>query len=386
MPQHRRIRRTVILMMACLLAVTAVACAGPEPLPLAERGSFRTEIDGSSVDLYTLSAPAGDLVTQITNYGGRVVNLFVADRNGAMDNIVLGFNELASYRSANERFYGALIGRYGNRIGNGRFSLDGVEYELAQNNGPNHLHGGVKGFDMVVWQATQVDDQTLELSYVSPHMEEGYPGTLTVNVEYRVTEAPALEIRYRATTDAPTVVNLTHHSFFNLAGAGSGTINDHVLQIHADRYTPVDEGLIPTGEIAPVEGTPMDFRAATAIGARVDVPFEQLQFGQGYDHNWVLREGSGVRLSARVVELLSGRVMEVLTNEPGLQFYGGNFYDGSDVGASGQAHRFRESFALETQHFPDSPNKPAFPSTVLRPGQTYESVCIYRFSVTQDEE
>jgi aldose 1-epimerase len=348
---------------------------------LAEPEAFRDTIDGSRVELYTLRNAAGTLITQITNYGGRVVNLYVADRDGVMGNVVLGFDSLTSYFAASERFYGALIGRYGNRINRGRFELDGTEYELATNNGQNHLHGGVKGFDRVVWDARQVDDQTLELTYVSPHMEEGYPGTLTARVQYRVTAGPTLEIRYHATTDAPTIVNLTHHSFFNLAGAGTGTINAHLLQIAADQYTPVDSGLIPTGEIARVEGTPMDFTTPMPIGSRLESDFEQLRFGQGYDHNWVLRPASGVRFAARVSDPASGRVMEVLTDRPGLQFYGGNFYDGSDTGASGQAHRFRESFALEAQHFPDSPNHPQFPSTVLRPGEVYEAVCVYAFSV-----
>jgi aldose 1-epimerase len=371
-------------LMALLLGVSA--CTPFEPpgmtwtdLPLIDASAFEGTVNGDSVDLYTLRAEG--IVAQITNYGGRVVNLFVADRAGTPGDVVLGLGSLPAYQEANERFLGALIGRYGNRIGAGRFLLDGTEYVLATNNGPNHLHGGVIGFDRVVWTANQPDSRTLELRYTSPDMEEGYPGRLKVLVRYRVTDDHELRITYRAETDAPTVVNLTHHSFFNLAGPGSGPIADHRLEIRADQYTPVDNGLIPTGELASVDGTPMDFRVPTAIGLRVGSDFDQLGFGGGYDHNWVLRPNDGtVRVVARVSEPTTGRVMEVLTDEPGLQFYGGNFFDGSDVGTSGEAHRYREAFALETQHFPDSPNQDGFPSTVLRPGDTYRSTCVYRFS------
>ena len=352
----------------------------PPALPLADPALFEAEVDGKPVGLYTLNYE-DQLVMQVTNFGGRVVNLFVPDKDGHMGNIVLGMSSLEDYQTANERFLGAAIGRYGNRIAGGRFDLNGDSYTLAQNDGKNHLHGGEKGFDSVVWDAKPVDEQTLELSYTSPHLEEGYPGTLEVKMVYKLVEGPALDITYEATTDAPTVVNLTHHSFFNLAGPGSGSISDHVLEINADHYTPVDEGLIPTGEIASVDGTPLDFRTPTPIGLRVDADHEQLRFGRGYDHNWVLNEGDGVRFAARMTEPTTGRVLEVWTDEPGMQFYGGNFFDGSDIGSNGQALRYRESFALETQHYPDSPNQPDFPSTALQPGNTYRSTCIYRFGM-----
>jgi aldose 1-epimerase len=246
------------------------------------------------------------------------------------------------------------------------------------------LHGGTKGFNDVVWEASQPNGQTLVLQYTSPHMEEGYPGNLDVKVKYQLTNENELKIEYWAATDRSTPVNLTHHSFFNLKGDGNGTINDHILQINADFYTPVDEGLIPTGEIAPVEATPMDFRAPTAIGERVDDDFEQLKYGLGYDHNWVLVPAeTGLNFAARVVEPASGRTMEVYTNEPGLQFYGGNFLDGTDTGKYGRPYDFRTSFCLETQHFPDSPNQPDFPSTILEPGEEYYSVCVYKFGVEE---
>jgi aldose 1-epimerase len=291
---------------------------------------------------------------------------------------------LTGYLNSNEIYYGALIGRYGNRIANGRFELNDTVYELVQNNGVNHLHGGTKGFNDVVWKAAQADSQTLVLTYTSPHMEEGYPGNLDVKVQYQLTDENELKIEYWATTDRPTPVNLTHHSFFNLKGAGNGTINDHILQINADLYTPVDSGLIPTGALETVEGTPMDFRMPVAIGDRIDDDFQQLEYGGGYDHNWVLFPAENdLSFAARVVEPESGRILEVYTNEPGMQFYGGNFLDGSDTGKDGKTYDFRTSFCLETQHFPDSPNQENFPSTILNPGEEYYSVCVYKFGVVE---
>jgi aldose 1-epimerase len=345
--------------------------------------TFAGMVDGKEVNLFTLENANG-VMTQITNFGGRVVNLWVPDKNGNFADIVTGYETLEGYLNSNEIYYGALIGRYGNRIAKGQFILNDTVYSLVQNNDENHLHGGTKGFNDVVWDAEQPDSQTLVLSYTSPHMEEGYPGNLDVKVQYHLTSENELKIEYWATTDRPTPVNLTHHSFFNLKGDGNGTINDHILQINADFYTPVDEGLIPTGEIAPVEGTPMDFRAPTTIGVRVDDEFEQLKYGLGYDHNWVLLPAkSDLNFAARVVEPASGRTLEVYTNEPGLQFYGGNFLDGSDTGKNDKVYEHRTSFCLETQHFPDSPNQPDFPSTILNPGEEYYSVCVYKFGVEE---
>jgi aldose 1-epimerase len=367
------------------LAIIALfGCSQQSNQPeLIDETTFSGMLDGKKVSLYTLKNDNG-VVTQITNFGGRVVSLWVPDKNGDFEDIVTGYNTLDGYLNSKEIYYGALIGRYGNRIANGKFVMNDTVYSLVQNNDMNHLHGGTKGFNDVFWDTSQPDGQTLVLQYTSPHMEEGYPGNLDVKVQYQLTNENELKIEYWATTDRPTPVNLTHHSFFNLKGDGNGTINDHIMQINADFYTPVDEGLIPTGEITPVEATPMDFRAPTAIGERVDDDFEQLKYGLGYDHNWVLVPAeNGLNFAARVVEPASGRTMEVYTNEPGLQFYGGNFLDGTDTGKYGRPYDFRTSFCLETQHFPDSPNQPEFPSTILEPGEEYYSVCLYRFGVTE---
>lgn len=373
--------RTLLLFLAI---ITLFSCSQQPKQPvLINEDTFAGTIDGKKVELFTLKNSNG-LTAQITNFGGRLVSLWVPGKNGNFEDIVTGYNTLDGYLNSGEIYYGALIGRYGNRIAKGEFMLNDTAYTLVRNNGENHLHGGTKGFNDVVWDAVQTDAQTLVLTYTSPHMEEGYPGNLDVKVQYQLTDENELKIEYWAATDRPTPVNLTHHSFFNLKGDGNGTINDHLLQINADFYTPVDEGLIPTGEIAPVEGTPMDFRAPTAIGERVDADFEQLKYGIGYDHNWVLVPAeSGLNFAARVVEPASGRTMEVYTNEPGLQFYGGNFLDGSDTGKYGRPYDFRTSFCLETQHFPDSPNQPEFPSTILNPGEEYYSVCVYKFGVEE---
>jgi aldose 1-epimerase len=368
-----------------ILAIITLFSCSPQPKQPEKinEETFAGMVDGKEVKLFTLENANG-VLTQITNFGGRVVSLWVPDKNGDFEDIVTGYNTLDDYLNSKEIYYGALIGRYGNRIAKGQFVLNDTVYSLVQNNDMNHLHGGTKGFNDVVWEASQPDGQSLVLQYTSPHMEEGYPGNLDVKVQYQLTNENELKIEYWATTDRPTPVNLTHHSFFNLKGDGNGTINDHILQINADFYTPVDEGLIPTGEIAPVEGTPMDFRAPTAIGERVDDDFEQLKYGLGYDHNWVLIPAeSGLNFAARVVEPASGRTMEVYTNEPGLQFYGGNFLDGTDTGKYGKSYEFRSSFCLETQHFPDSPNQPDFPSTILKPGEEYYSVCVYKFGVEE---
>ena len=368
-----------------IAAIALFSCSQSSDQPvLIDEANFSGTHNGEEVSLYTLKNSNG-LVTQITNFGGRVVNLWVPDKDGKFDDIVTGYNTLDEYLNSSQLYFGALIGRYGNRIADGQFELNDTVYELVQNNNENHLHGGIHGFNNVVWKANQTDGQTLVLNYTSPHMEEGYPGTLEVKVQYRLTDDNELRIEYWAATDRPTHVNLTHHSFFNLKGVENGTINDHILQINADYYTPVDAGLIPTGEIAPVEGTPMDFRAPVEIGARVDENFQQLQYGGGYDHNWVLTPSEQeVSFAARVVEPKSGRVMEVYTNEPGLQFYGGNFLDGTETGKYGETYDHRTSFCLETQHFPDSPNQENFPSTRLDPGEEYYSICVYKFDVTQE--
>ncbi len=341
-----------------------------------KQADFGTTPDGARVSIFTLTNKNG-LEARITNYGGIVVSLKTPDRKGAMGDVVLGFDNLAGYTSHRTIFFGALIGRYGNRIGHAQFKLDGVQYKVPANDGVNSLHGGNKGFDTKVW-TPQVLRDGLKLTYVSKNGDEGYPGTLTVVVEYRLTDANELRIDYSATTDKPTVLNLTNHSYFNLKG--SGDILGHQMMLNADRFTPVDSGLIPTGELKPVANTPFDFRKSTAIGARINNADEQLKLGKGYDHNWVLnKKGDELSLAARVEEPVSGRVLEVLTTQPGIQFYTGNFLDGAK-GKGGATYPIRSGFCLETQHFPDSPNKPSFPSTVLRPGAQFKSTTVYRFS------
>lgn len=321
----------------------------------------------------------------ITNYGGRIVSWMVPDKNGNFDDVVLGFNSIEGYLNANEIYFGALIGRYGNRIDEGKFILNGTEYPLAKNNGPNHLHGGPGGFHNVVWDAKQLDKQHLRLEYYSKDGEEGYPGNLKVQVLYILNDNNELKIDYTAVTDKETVVNLTNHAFFNLAGAASGTINDHQLMINAREYTPVDATLIPTGEIAPVKDTPFDFTTSTAIGKRLNQENQQLDYGKGYDHNFILdkEEQGTLSLAARVHEPQSGRVMEIYTTEPGIQFYGGNFLDGSDTGKEGKPYEFRTAFCLEPQHYPDSPNHSNFPSVVLTPDSVYHSLSIYKLSTSK---
>jgi len=332
------------------------------------------------VELYTLTNSKG-VTAAITNYGGILVSLKVPDRAGQLADVVLGFDTLDGYLKGHP-YFGAIIGRYGNRIAKARFTLNGVEYRLAPNEGENSLHGGIKGFDKAVWTAKEIDGgKALELSYLSKDGEEGFPGNLAVKVTYSLNDENELKIDYTATTDKDTVVNLTNHSYFNLAGQGEGDVLDHVVTINADRFTPVDSKLIPTGELRSVAGTPFDFRTPHRIGERINDRDEQLILGRGYDHNFVLnRTGEGLALAARVVEPKTGRVMEVLTTEPGMQFYTGNFLD-SITGKGGKVYKQRYGFCLETQHFPDSPNKPEFPSVVLKPGQEYRSTTIYRFSV-----
>lgn len=338
--------------------------------------------DGTPVEIYTLTNAKG-MHAEITTYGGAVVKLMTPDRTGKFADVVLGMDSLEGYMSQSN-YFGALIGRYGNRIGHAMFTLEGKQYHLPKNDGENTLHGGTRGFDKHVWKAKEgsgADGPSLELTYVSADGEEGFPGTLTAKVVYTLTNQNELKLEYAATTDKPTVVNLTNHSYFNLAGAGVGTNLQHEVQILADRFTPVDAGLIPTGELKAVKGTPFDFTKSTAIGARIEEKDQQLQLGHGYDHNWVLNSGGGkLAKAAEVHEPTTGRVMEVWTTEPGLQFYTGNFLDGKVKGKGGTPYPFRAAFCMETQHFPDSPNKPKFPSTELKPGQTYHTTTVYKFS------
>lgn len=345
--------------------------------------AFGKTPDGTPVDLYTLTNAHG-LEAKITTYGGAVVSLLVPDQKGQLDDVALGLETLAEYIEKSP-YWGCITGRYANRIAGGKFTLNDVEYTLAQNNGKNHLHGGLKGFDKVVWAAEErsSDDRVgLKLTYLSKDGEEGYPGNLSVEVVYTLTNADELKIEYLASTDKETIVNLTNHTYFNLADGGAGDILGHELMIDADRFTPIDNTLIPTGELRRVEGTPMDFRQLTPIGARIEQDDEQLRFGGGYDHNWVLNSSDGsLTLAARVQEPTTGRVMEVYTTEPGIQFYSGNFLDGSIIGKSGKIYQKRHGLCLETQHFPDSPNKPNFPSIVLKPGQTYQTTTIFKFIV-----
>ncbi len=337
--------------------------------------------DGVPVKIYTLRNKNG-MEARILNYGGIIQSLEVPDKHGKLGDVVLGYDNLDDYLT-NSPYFGALIGRYGNRIAKGRFTLDGVTYQLATNNGPNSLHGGVRGFDKVIWQAKPGRSdlgQTLQLTYVSHDGEEGYPGQLKVTALYTLTEDNAIRLDYTATCNKDTIVNLTQHSYFNLAGQGN--ILGHIVYINADRFTPVDSTLIPTGELEPVAGTPFDFRTPTAVGARIHEDNEQLKFAGGYDQNWVINHPMGeLGLDARVTEPTTGRVLEVWSTEPGLQFYTGNFLDGTMKGKGGWVYQFRDGLTMEPQHYPDSPNHPNFPSTELKPGETYHNTIIYRFSV-----
>ncbi|MBN1457123.1 MAG: galactose mutarotase [Sedimentisphaerales bacterium] len=346
------------------------------------KDSFGKTKDAEPVDIYTLTNANG-LEAKIMTYGGTVVSLKVPDRDGKLGDILLGFDNISDYEEKSP-YFGCLVGRYGNRIGNAKFSIDGTEYTLAANDGVNHLHGGVKGFDKVVWDAKpfqNADAVGLKLHYLSKDMEEGYPGNLDVNVTYTLTNADELRIDYEATTDKPTVCNLTNHNYYNLAGQGNGDILSHELMINADNATPVGPGLITTGEIKPVKGTVMDFTKPTPIGKGINADDVQIVLGGGYDHNWVLnKQGNELSLAATVYEPTTGRVMKITTTEPALQFYAGNFLDGTLTGKEGKVYKHRYAFCLETQHSPDSPNKPNFPTTVLRPGEKYKTTTVHKFS------
>ena len=343
---------------------------------------FNTELDGKQVSIYTLKA--GDLVMQVTNFGARVVSLWTPDKNGHYEDVVLGYNNIDSYvNNTGERFLGAVVGPYANRIANGTYTIGEETYNFPQNNNGQTLHGGLKGLDMVVWDVDSVTENSIVLSYLHPDGQDGMPGNLKIVMTYTLTPENEFRVDYLAETDKATHVNISHHSFFNLKGEGNGTITDNVMVINASNTTPVDNLLIPSGEIADVTGTPFDFREPHVIGERIDVENEQLANGLGYDHNWVLdRKTAGeLEFAASVHEPASGRFLEVFTDQPAMQFYSGNFFDGKSFGKYGKALKFRESIALETQKYPDTPNHENFPSTLLNPGEKYTHVCVYRFSV-----
>lgn len=372
-------KKSLILLGMSLLAACGVQ---KTELPLLPEEAFQTTVDGKPVALYTLRA--GDITMQVTNYGARVVSLWTPDREGRYEDIVLGYENIGRYiDNTGERFLGAVVGPYANRIAKGRFTLDGTEYTLPLNNNGQTLHGGLKGVDRVVWDVVSATDDKLVLHYLHPDGQDGFPGNLDIEMTYSLTPDNEFRVDYKATTDKPTVANFSHHPFFNLKGEGNGTVLDNVMTINASHTTPVDSVLIPTGQIAPVEGTPFDFREPHAIGERIGADNQQLRNGGGYDHNWVIdrKTESGIEQVATVWEPASGRTIEVLSDQPGLQVYSGNFFDGKSIGKYGKPQRYRESLALETQKFPDSPNHDNFPSTVLRPGETYTQVCIYKFGV-----
>lgn len=348
-----------------------------------KKNILNTTINNKMLRLFTLKNRNGVKV-EITNFGGKVVSIQVPDKHGDFDDIVLGYDNVEGYINGNP-YFGALVGRCANRISGGKFTLEGIDYQLAQNIGENHLHGGIKGFNDVVWDAKQLEingGQAIELTYLSKDGEENYPGNLSVKVTYSLSENNELKIDYLASTDKTTIVNLTHHSFFNLAGEGNGDVLNHEILINADAFTVTDKDSIPTGEIRSVKATPMDFRKAKTIGKDIEADYEQLIWGNGFDHNWVLNKNTKeLSFAASAYEPNSGRFMEVWTDQPGMQLYTGNYLDGSDIGKGGKAYHRRTAFCFETQHFPDTPNHPEFPSTILNPGEAYKQTCIYKFSV-----
>ena len=372
-----------IIISACLAILFSCSPKNVEQcVTLFNAEDFTAEVDGKTTSLYTLKA--GEILMQVTDFGGRVVSLWTPDKKGGYEDIVLGYNNIDNYiNNPGERFLGAVVGPYANRIANGTYSIGNETYNFPQNNNGQTLHGGLKGLDMIVWDVDAVTENQIVLSVVCPDGHDGMPGNRKIVMTYTLTPENEFKVDYVAETDKATHVNISHHSFFNLKGEGNGTINDHILYINASKTTPVDSVLIPTGEITDVTGTPFDFRQPKAIGQDVDVENEQLKNGAGYDHNWVLDRVTAdeLELAASVYEPASGRYMEVLTDQPALQFYGGNFFDGSTCGKYGRALAYRESIALETQKYPDTPNNPHFPSTLLNPGEEYTHVCIYKFSV-----
>jgi aldose 1-epimerase len=381
-PALRHGARSGLSTAAAFLAVTLIA-AGSAAAAGVTKASFGKTKDGVAVDQYTMTNDNGASVKFIS-YGGIITEINVPDRSGRIGNVVLGFKTLADYE-AKSPYFGALVGRYANRIAGGKFSIDGTEYTLALNNGKNTLHGGKKGFDKNVWTVEQLpsipEAAAVKLTYVSKDGDEGYPGTMTATVTYTFNNKNELIVAYEATTDKPTIVNLTSHSYFNLAGDGSGAVYDQILTINADKFTPVDDGGIPTGELKDVAGTPFDFRQGTPIGARIRSSDQQMLNGRGYDHNWAVnRSGDGMSFDARAYDPSTGRSMEIWSDQPGLQFYTGNFLDSTTVGAAGKQYRQGDGYCLETQHFPDSPNHPDFPSTLLKPGETYKTTTVHKFS------
>lgn len=373
------------LLMAVACAAMFVSCAQKSEdtgVELMKTEDFQAVVDGKETSLYTLKA--GDLVMQVTDFGGRVVSLWTPDKDGKYEDVVLGYNNIDSYiNNKGERFLGAVVGPYANRIASGTYAIGEEVYNFPQNNNGQTLHGGLKGLDMVVWDVESVNDSSIVLSYLHADGQEGMPGNLKIVMTYALSSDNEFKVDYVAETDKATHVNISHHSFFNLKGEGNGTINDHILYINASKTTPVNAVLIPSGEIADVTCTPFDFRQAKAIGQDLEVENEQLKNGGGYDHNWILdrQTTDQMELAASVYEPASGRFMEVYTDQPALQFYGGNFFDGTTEGKYGKALRYRESIALETQKYPDTPNHDNFPSTLLNPGETYTHSCVYRFSV-----
>ena len=350
------------------------------PASLPDTAAFRDTTGSEPTALYILRN--GKAQAAVTNYGARLVSLIVPDKNGIATDVVVGYDNIGNYLHQPDTYFGAIVGRYGNRIAKGHFKLNGKTYTLATNDGPNSLHGGKKGFDAGIWTGKQLSDKSVQLNYLSTDGEEGYPGNLQVSVTYTLTDSNTLQIDYAATTDKATVLNITNHAYFNLNGQGSGTINDHLLQLNADAYTPVDSTLIPTGKIMPVAGTPFDFRQPTAIGSRINDPNQQLKYGKGYDHNFVLNKSKdSLGLAAVVKGDKSGIVMTVRTDQPGIQFYGGNFMNGTNPIKGGKKDSYRTAFCLETQHFPDSPNEPSFPSTELKPGEHFKSTTTFNFGL-----
>lgn len=384
-------KNKLLALAPCALLLTICAACGPGAsnktgaIPTAGLGNA----NGQAVHMYTLTNKNG-IEAKLMDYGATLMSLKVPDRSGALEDVVLGFDNLDGYtQTPPPPYFGATIGRYANRIGGARFTLEGKMYTVDKNDGMNSLHGGNHGFDKVTWTSkalTTPDGPAVQFSYISPNGEGGYPGNMTVNVQYTLTDKNELRLHYTAATDLDTVVNLTNHSYWNLSGAGSGEILDHVLTLNADRFTPVDAGLIPTGELRKVDGTPFDFRTPHRVGERIDSDDEQLKLGRGYDHNWILnRSGNGLELAARVLDPKSGRVLEVLTTQPAIQFYTGNFLDGTYKGIGGKAYQRRGALCLETQHYPDSPNHYDFPSTVLKPGETFDSTTVFRFSTDKTQ-
>ena len=368
----------------CVIAACAavLSCSKKKEVILFDASSFETVVDGKDVSLYTLKN--GSLTMQVTNFGARVVSLWAPDKDGGYDDIVLGYNNIDNYlNNPGERFLGAVVGPYANRIAGGTYTIGNNVYEFPKNNNGQTLHGGLKGLDMVVWDVFAADDSTLVLSNTHPDGQDGMPGNVEILMTYTLTGNNEFKVDYLAQTDKPTHVNISHHSFINLKGEGNGTINDHILYLNASATTPIDDVFIPSGEIADVTGTPFDFRQPKAIGQDLEMENEQLRNGAGYDHNWILdrKTDDALELAASVYEPASGRYMEVWTDQPAIQFYGGNFFDGTTCGKYGKPLRYRESIALETQKYPDTPHHSNFPTTLLNPGEDYTHTCIYRFGV-----